>query len=150
MQAKSWRICCENSRATAYSPWPSPAGEWQTITLPAGDPCEFTAASGSLERIWLDFCLNDLRLDQLYMLMFECRRLLPVGGTLLLTAAAPGEGWEKLWGRFTWKFRAGTPLRTVEHYVSPEDWQSEELKREKKAGVTFEYWRATRLDTPAS
>lgn len=71
----------------------------------------------------LDF-LETLRMDQLYMVASEARRVCRPGGLWLLRGLSSGPGpWQRLVGRLHARRTGARPLELT-HYVSPEDWST--------------------------
>ncbi len=67
--------------------------------------------------------LERIRMDQLYMVASEARRVLRPGGLWLLSGKGRAEaGWKKLLGPLFSNRQAGKPLELT-HYISPEDWE---------------------------
>jgi ubiquinone/menaquinone biosynthesis C-methylase UbiE len=69
--------------------------------------------------------LEGMRMNHLYMVCSEARRVLREGGHWLILARDPGRNaWEKLVSYL--RAKAGRPSLNVTHYISPEDWQTEQ------------------------
>lgn len=71
------------------------------------------------------YALENMRMNHLYMVCSEARRVLREGGHWLILARDPGRS---AWERFISFFRAkaGKPSLNVTHYISPEDWHTVE------------------------
>lgn len=71
----------------------------------------------------LDY-LETLRMDQLYMVASEARRILRPGGLWLLRSVSVGGGaWQRLMGGLHLRRTGERPLELT-HYISPEDWET--------------------------
>lgn len=89
--------------------------------------------------------LEQLRMDQLYMLCSEARRIVRPGGSWLLASAHPGTN---SWQRFlTWMFVwfSGTRSMELNHYISPEDWSVEFDEKTSRTGLATQYLLLRRL-----
>jgi hypothetical protein len=71
------------------------------------------------------YALENMRMNHLYMVCSEARRVLREGGHWLILARDPGRS---AWEKFVSYFRAktGRPSLNVTHYISPEDWHTVE------------------------
>lgn len=71
------------------------------------------------------YALENMRMNHLYMVCSEARRVLREGGHWLILARDPGRsGWEKLVSYL--RAKTGRPSLNVTHYISPEDWHTVE------------------------
>ena len=109
---------------------------WLKEHLPGLGTCEFFApaqqdpalpvplADASVQLVLtLDF-FETLRMDQLYMVASEARRICRPGGLWLLRGLNPGTNlWQRLMGRVHAGRTGERPLELT-HYISPEDWNT--------------------------
>ena len=97
------------------------AVEGRNLAIPL--PLESTSADLAL---CLDL-LEYLRMDELYMLISECRRILRDGSVCIFRCLSYGPGWKgnlaatsRTW--FPRYYQGARPLE-ITHYFSPEDWR---------------------------
>lgn len=86
---------------------------------------EFPLEEKTQDALLTCYALENMRMNHLYMVCSEARRVLREGGHWLILARDPGRG---AWERFLSYFRAktGRPSLNVTHYISPEDWHTVE------------------------
>jgi hypothetical protein len=79
----------------------------------------------SQDLLFTCYALEGMRMNHLYMVCSEARRVLREGGHWLILARDPGRSF---WEKFVSFFRAktGQPSLNVTHYISPEDWHTVE------------------------
>lgn len=82
----------------------------------------------------LDLC-EFLRMDQLYMVAAEARRVLRPGGIWVLRSLAPQEGIGARARAWLLAKRTGCRALELTHYISPEDWRERENRREERGGL---------------
>jgi hypothetical protein len=89
------------------------------------DPALPVALADSSARLALTFdYLETLRMDQLYMVASEARRVLRPGGLWLLRSVSTGSGaWQRFLGGLHIRRTGERPLELT-HYISPEDWET--------------------------
>lgn len=97
------------------------AVEQRNLAIPL--PLESSSADIAL---CLDL-LEYLRMDELYMSISECRRILREGGVCVFRCLSSGPGWRgklaaKTRAWFPRRFQGARPLE-ITHYFSPEDWR---------------------------
>lgn len=82
---------------------------------------ELPLAEKSQDALLTCYALEDMRMNHLYMVCSEARRVLKQGGHWLILARDPGRSaWERVWSFL--RAKAGRPSLNVTHYISPEDW----------------------------
>lgn len=80
------------------------------------------------------YFLEHLRMDQLYMVFSEARRVLAPGGHwAILTRSPGGSFWEKTTSRL-WS-ATGKRMLEMNHFISPEDWEIEIDRRISRFGL---------------
>lgn len=110
--------------AEALSSWKSRA-----FSARISSGCELPLPDASVDLFLSTQVLELLRMDQLYMLCSEARRVVRTGGHWVLAAPA------KLTGFKSWlRQLSGAPEGLeLTHYISPEDWDT--LRNETKSGI---------------
>jgi hypothetical protein len=81
----------------------------------------FDLPSGSFDCLITFYLLEQLKMDHLYMVLSDARRLLKPGGLWAIQSHVPGVTWGEKAGSFLWRAR-GVPLLELSHFLSPEDW----------------------------
>lgn len=86
-----------------------------------------------------------LRMDQLYMVASEARRVLSPGGVWLLRSVSSGSrSWQRLLGELHNRFTGKRPLELT-HYISPEDWETLGEHRERAGLISRQALALRRL-----
>lgn len=81
----------------------------------------FGLPPAAFDRIITFYLLEQLKMDHLYMILSEARRLIKPDGLWVIQAHVPGfKKREKFLSSF-WRAR-GMPLIELDHFLSPEDW----------------------------
>jgi hypothetical protein len=95
------------------------------------------------------YALEGMRMNHLYMVCSEARRVLREGGHWLILARDPGRS---MWERFVSYLRAkaGRPSLNVTHYISPEDWHTVEDSFLPGVNRLLILRRLSELDPPPS
>jgi hypothetical protein len=143
-----WQLEWEDSPAFPFT-LPENNAPIEKIQLNKKSNCIYSAADGSIQEIrWLSG-FNQLPMEPFYMQLFECRRLLPPGGKILIQSIGGSGGAErkKIYDLIC-KFRSkqyGFEPRPIHDYISPEDWQETFFQQVKKQGWIFEIWQASRI-----
>ncbi|NUM87714.1 MAG: hypothetical protein HUU37_00780 [Bdellovibrionales bacterium] len=99
-----------------------------------GDDAFLPWGNSSLEHLYFPGTLSLVRMDQLYMLLGEARRVVKAGGTLRISGPAPGRS---ALLRTISMFRRER-LVLPEHFLSPEHW--EEISRAESSGGLVSAW----------
>ena len=89
-------------------------------------------ADGAHDLFLCCYLLENLRSDQLYMVLSEARRVLAPGGHWLLLSRAPGF----LQMILPWVLPESAKGIELSHFLSPEDWEVESDHRVSSEGVT--------------
>jgi len=97
--------------------------------IPANDSYLMHFSDNSFSCIYINRLLETLRMDQLYMIFSEARRILEGGGTF---AIANGTRSKKSWKNFILEKLQNKNIRELHHYFSPEDWEEITYLRNEK------------------
>lgn len=86
---------------------------------------ELPLESKSQDLLLTCYALENMRMNHLYMVCSEARRVLREGGHWLILARDPGRtAWERVISFL--RAKTGRPSLNVTHYISPEDWHTVE------------------------
>lgn len=99
----------------------------RAFTTRISPSCELPLPDASLDLLLTCHVLEHLRMDQLYMVCSEARRVLKPGGRWLLASDALRQG---LLGSLR-SWLTGNAGLELTHYISPEDWETESDRTER-------------------
>jgi hypothetical protein len=86
-----------------------------------------------------------LRMQQLYMVAAESRRILRPGGLWLLSGQSFSESaWRRFWESLVRKAKGENALELT-HYISPEDWRTLEDAKWLENGLTQQFLALERI-----
>jgi hypothetical protein len=86
---------------------------------------ELPLESGSQDALLTCYALESMRMSHLYMTCSEARRVVREGGHWLIVARDPGRNLLEKMIAF-YRSRTGRPSLNITHYISPEDWDTEQ------------------------
>jgi Methyltransferase domain len=143
--------CFEPDRSRAQSGihdlsrWPDRARiEWQEPENPL--PLD----SSAFDLFLTVNCFERLRMDQLYMVCHEAKRVLRTGGLWLLAGLTWGPSrQEKVQGKIATMLYKRRPL-DLTHYISPEDWETVAEKRFPAGCFQWQVLALRRIESPAA
>lgn len=132
----------KNSTVTEIGAEPGPG------LIGADGTVAFPFADASVKALVLHQSANYLRMDDLYMLFTELRRVVPLGGSLFIHSLHPGRSlFEKISVRLAGAYHGFRALE-LEHYFSPEDWKTENKTYFRDGPVCVELLELRRVNDP--
>lgn len=110
-----------------------------------GPNCVLPLPDSSQDLLLSCHVLEDLRMDQLYMLCSEARRILKAGGHWLLASRHPGSNPLERGISRALALVTGTKSMELTHYISPEDWETVFDEKVSSIGTSTQFLLLRRL-----